>query len=167
LRRAEGGAKILGYFVWKITILRQKIIFFSNFMGGVRPPPHHPCNVLSKSKQCYNYSVPGVVFNVEMTFICMQETMRLSQITLHHIDNCLSDTPNSKLLHGWLVLCFTKILGKLMYVQVLGLTHKSFCVYKNQTKKWKSKMKIEEQTKVSLWSFFFSNFIISPFLFLR
>ena len=39
---AEGGAKILGYFVWKITILRQKIIFFSNFRGGarrVRPPP--------------------------------------------------------------------------------------------------------------------------------
>ena len=28
LRRAEGGAKFLGYFVWKITILRQKIIFF-------------------------------------------------------------------------------------------------------------------------------------------
>jgi hypothetical protein len=69
LRRAEGGAKIVGvfrvknhdftpqnhvfqlprearkflrYFVWKITILRQKIIFFSNFRGGarrVRPPP--------------------------------------------------------------------------------------------------------------------------------
>jgi hypothetical protein len=30
LRRAGGGAKILGYFVWKITILRQKIIFFPN-----------------------------------------------------------------------------------------------------------------------------------------
>ena len=32
----------LGYFVWKITILCQKIIFFSNFRGGahrVRPPP--------------------------------------------------------------------------------------------------------------------------------
>ena len=28
LRRAEGGAKILGYFVWKITILRQTIYFF-------------------------------------------------------------------------------------------------------------------------------------------
>jgi hypothetical protein len=26
----------LGYFVWKITILRQKILFFSNFRG---PPP--------------------------------------------------------------------------------------------------------------------------------
>jgi hypothetical protein len=34
--------KYLRYFVWKITILRQKIIFFSNFRGGarrVRPPP--------------------------------------------------------------------------------------------------------------------------------
>ena len=28
--------KFLGYFVWKITILRQKILFFSNFRG---PPP--------------------------------------------------------------------------------------------------------------------------------
>ena len=35
-RRAEGDAKNLGYFVWKITILRQKIIFFSNFRGGAR-----------------------------------------------------------------------------------------------------------------------------------
>ena len=36
--------KILGYFVWKITILRQKIIFFPILGGGgrgrrVRPPP--------------------------------------------------------------------------------------------------------------------------------
>ena len=42
LRRAEGAAKILGYFVWKITILRQKIIFFP-ISGGARagcaPPP--------------------------------------------------------------------------------------------------------------------------------
>jgi hypothetical protein len=40
LRRAEGGAKILGYFVWKITILRQKILFFS-ILGGRAPgaPP--------------------------------------------------------------------------------------------------------------------------------
>ena len=42
LRRAEGAAKILGYFVWKITILRQKIIFFQ-ILGGARagcaPPP--------------------------------------------------------------------------------------------------------------------------------
>ena len=44
-RRAEGDAKNLGYFVWKITILRQKIIFFSNFRGGarrVRPPLDPP-----------------------------------------------------------------------------------------------------------------------------
>ena len=40
LRRAEG------YFVWKITILRQKIIFFSNFRGervlGAPPPESAP-----------------------------------------------------------------------------------------------------------------------------
>jgi hypothetical protein len=36
LRRAEGGAKILGYLVWKITILRQKIIFFP-ILGGCAP----------------------------------------------------------------------------------------------------------------------------------
>jgi hypothetical protein len=34
LRRAEGGAKILGYFVGKITILRQKILFFAIAEGG-------------------------------------------------------------------------------------------------------------------------------------
>ena len=33
---AEGGTKILGYFVWKITILRQKIIF-SSILGGRAP----------------------------------------------------------------------------------------------------------------------------------
>ena len=39
---AEGGAKFLGYFVWKITILRQKIIFFP-ILGGAPPldPPLH------------------------------------------------------------------------------------------------------------------------------
>ena len=36
LRRAEGGAKIFGVFVWKITILRQKIIFFSIAEGGAK-----------------------------------------------------------------------------------------------------------------------------------
>ena len=36
LRQAEGGTKFLGYFVWKITILRQKIIFVSNFRRGRR-----------------------------------------------------------------------------------------------------------------------------------
>ena len=34
--------KILGYFVWKITILRQKIIFFSNFRGAPPPPLDPP-----------------------------------------------------------------------------------------------------------------------------
>ena len=44
--------KILGYFVWKITILRQEIIFFP-ILGGrarrVRPPPPEsaPVNVIS------------------------------------------------------------------------------------------------------------------------
>jgi hypothetical protein len=37
--------KILGYFVWNNTILRQKILFFSNFRRGacrVRPPLDPP-----------------------------------------------------------------------------------------------------------------------------
>jgi hypothetical protein len=36
--------KSWGYFVWKNTILRQKIIFFSNFRGGgwARPPLNPP-----------------------------------------------------------------------------------------------------------------------------
>ena len=43
LRRAEGGAKIFGAFrVRKITILRQKINFFSNFRGGDPPPGSAP-----------------------------------------------------------------------------------------------------------------------------
>ena len=36
LRRAEGARKLLGYFVWKITILRQKIIFFPIAEGGAK-----------------------------------------------------------------------------------------------------------------------------------
>ena len=36
LHRAEGGTKFWGYFVWKITILRQKIIFFSIAEGGAK-----------------------------------------------------------------------------------------------------------------------------------
>jgi hypothetical protein len=43
LRRTEGGAKFFGYFVWKITILRHKIIFFPILGGGgagsATPPP--------------------------------------------------------------------------------------------------------------------------------
>ena len=45
----ERGAKFLGYFVWKITILRQKIIFFP-ILGGARagcaPPWIRLCNVI-------------------------------------------------------------------------------------------------------------------------
>jgi hypothetical protein len=53
-----GGAhlkKFVGYFVWKITILRQTIIFFSNFRvgaGRVHPPPttyHESAPVLGVS----------------------------------------------------------------------------------------------------------------------
>ena len=45
LRRADGGGKNLEYFVWKITILRQKNHIFSDFRGGarrVRPPLDPP-----------------------------------------------------------------------------------------------------------------------------
>ena len=45
LRRAEGGAKFFWYFVWKITILSQKIIFFPILGGGARrvhPPGSAP-----------------------------------------------------------------------------------------------------------------------------
>ena len=40
-----GARKMLGYFVWKITILRQKTYFFPILGGGarrVRPPPPPP-----------------------------------------------------------------------------------------------------------------------------
>jgi hypothetical protein len=42
LRRAEGGAKNFGVFRVKITILRQKILFFPILGGGWAPPPPHP-----------------------------------------------------------------------------------------------------------------------------
>ena len=41
LRRAEGGAKNVGVFRVKITILRQKILFFP-IIGGAPPPPPPP-----------------------------------------------------------------------------------------------------------------------------
>ena len=59
LRRAEGGAKFFGYFVWKITILRKKNHIFSNFRGGgearrVRPPLDPPhVYVISIIDFCY------------------------------------------------------------------------------------------------------------------
>jgi hypothetical protein len=47
-----GRTKFLGYFMWKITILRQKNLIFSNFRGGARrgrapgahPPWIRPCD---------------------------------------------------------------------------------------------------------------------------
>ena len=46
-----GRAKFLGYFMSKITILRQKNHIFSNFRGGARrvPPPPPPLNPPLKS----------------------------------------------------------------------------------------------------------------------
>ena len=52
--------KYLGYFVWKITILRQKIIFFSQFywgvgggfrMGPLDPPPNNICKIPNEVKK--------------------------------------------------------------------------------------------------------------------
>ena len=39
LPRAEGDAKFLGYFVWKITILRKKIISFPILVGSAPGAP--------------------------------------------------------------------------------------------------------------------------------
>jgi hypothetical protein len=52
LRRAEGGANILGYFVWKITILRKKNHIFSYFRGaraGCAPHPGYALVVYNKT----------------------------------------------------------------------------------------------------------------------
>jgi len=60
LRRAEEGGKLFGYFVWKSTILRQKIIFFSNFMGGarqVRPPLNPPLKTVNQTLYVLCYVV--------------------------------------------------------------------------------------------------------------
>ena len=59
MRRAEGGAKIVGVFLWKITILRQKNIFFPILGGrapGAPPPWNRPCIlqvVLLPKSQCF------------------------------------------------------------------------------------------------------------------
>ena len=37
-----GKRENFGYFVWKITILRQKKIIFFPILGGVRAPPPPP-----------------------------------------------------------------------------------------------------------------------------
>ena len=55
---AEVGAKILGFFVWKITILRQKIIFFSNFRGGA-PPGSAPA-ICHLNWRCSGYNIFSV-----------------------------------------------------------------------------------------------------------
>jgi hypothetical protein len=50
--------KILGYFVWKITILRKKILFFP-ILGGARagcPPPWiRPCNCCTNFVSIYSF----------------------------------------------------------------------------------------------------------------
>ena len=43
---------ILGYFVWKITILRQQIIFFTILGGGAPPPGSAPADYV-----CFMYAL--------------------------------------------------------------------------------------------------------------
>ena len=70
-----GGAhlkKFVGYFVWKITILRQTIIFFSNFKGGgrVRPPldppllPAKPLNSIARrfTRMEWNIQITKIIY---------------------------------------------------------------------------------------------------------
>ena len=76
LRRAQGGAKNLGYFVWKITILRQKILFFPILGGGegARPPTgsapafYMHCIILSVRDERYSRNA-SCALNLISTFL--------------------------------------------------------------------------------------------------
>ena len=113
LRRAEGGAKtvgvfrvknhdftpkksyffqlrreartFLGYFVGKITILRKKIIFFSNFRGraraGCAPPPESAPDSVKRwtTKHIYVY----LTFNVKLCqilFTCIIHCLNIQKM---------------------------------------------------------------------------------------
>jgi hypothetical protein len=87
MRRTEGGAKIFGYFVWKITILRQKIIFFPILGGGggggggrrVRPPPWiRPCIYSTNRGKPTIYTVKPALKGTS-----------IQQITVHIILTCI------------------------------------------------------------------------------
>jgi hypothetical protein len=64
LRRAEGGAKMLGYFVWKITILPQKIIFFP-ILGGCAPDAPKETNNICLMTAILHYSTYILTLKVE------------------------------------------------------------------------------------------------------
>ena len=59
--------KFLGYFVWKITILRQKIIFFPTL--GVRPPWIRPCNLIS-TNCLFVYCLLHLCIRMFIVFLC-------------------------------------------------------------------------------------------------
>ena len=60
---AEGGANILGYFVWKIMILCQKILFFP-ILGGAHarcaPPGFAPENIILNSISLTKGRIVGI-----------------------------------------------------------------------------------------------------------
>jgi hypothetical protein len=72
--------KFLGYFVWKITILRQKIIFFSNFRGGGHvpgaPPPLLSTGIVHINiYNCLVYSNKVKYTNMLIYYIVLSKSM--------------------------------------------------------------------------------------------
>ena len=82
--------KLLGYFVWKITILRQKIIFFPILGGGGRATGAPPSGSASADYVCFMYKskqiVSGLLSNANWAM-------------LYHVRNRLDE------FIDWLVLC--------------------------------------------------------------
>ena len=73
--------KYLGYFVWKITILRQKIIFFPILGGrapGAAPPPPPLDPPLLKA---YHYCVDRNSITVYLTYHIFRTILCLTSIT--------------------------------------------------------------------------------------
>ena len=94
---AEGGAKMLGYFVWKITILRQKN-FFSPILGGARPggatppPPPPPPPWI---RPCQGSMLKGLInkLNIKSFWILIFDIVDVQITNLLHL---------SFLFSGWL-----------------------------------------------------------------
>ena len=77
--------KCLGYFVWKITILRQKIILFP-ILGGAHPPLDPPLVTSLKQRAFYIYTLHMAIYQ-ELSFLAI--TLMWDQGTITLVDHVL------------------------------------------------------------------------------
>jgi hypothetical protein len=113
--------KCLRYFVWKITILRQKIIFFSNFRGGarrVRAPLDPPLPLVSSNSSsndilyeiiCHQYNSIAIIM-----IYCENTIIRWYQFSWF-LQNALI----SLFLNSWFQTLHATIHGKIVFRWIL------------------------------------------------